>query len=195
MRCRRHPASSTAYRLSDSGGAWRSPDPPVPASRTDSHLALAMADEASPGLAQLALQSGHLATPTKQGSEQKEHPRSDTSSKKNEQNDRQRRLPCGVKKETDADWIRVSERKRKKKEKQGKSQDPQQPTHHQLPIGNGRQHSLPPAIRHSLTIQITSSEQSTRSRNSFPALKCGTHFSGTSTFSPDFGFRPTRGGR
>jgi len=105
-----------------------------------------MADEASPGLAQLALQSGHLATPTKQGSEQKEHPRSDTSSKKNEQNDRQRRLPCGVKKETDADWIRVSERKRKKKEKQGKSQDPQQPTHHQLPIGNGRQHSLPPAI-------------------------------------------------
>ena len=36
---------------------------------------------------------------------------------------------------------------------------------------------------------------STRSRNSLPALKCGTYFSGTCTFSPDFGLRPTRGGR
>ena len=36
---------------------------------------------------------------------------------------------------------------------------------------------------------------STRSRNSLPGLKCGTNFSGTSTFSPDFGLRPTRDGR
>ena len=36
---------------------------------------------------------------------------------------------------------------------------------------------------------------STRSRSSLPALKCGTHFSGTLTRSPDFGFRPVRGGR
>lgn len=34
----------------------------------------------------------------------------------------------------------------------------------------------------------------TRSRSSSPALKCGTHFSGTGTFSPGFGFLPTRGG-
>ena len=37
--------------------------------------------------------------------------------------------------------------------------------------------------------------KSTRSRNSLPALKCGTYFSGTCTFSPDFGLRPVRGGR
>ena len=37
--------------------------------------------------------------------------------------------------------------------------------------------------------------RSTRSRNSLPGLKCGTNFSGTSTFSPDFGLRPTRDGR
>src|SRR5258708_481097 len=36
---------------------------------------------------------------------------------------------------------------------------------------------------------------STRSRNSLPGLKCGTNFSGTSTFSPDLGLRPTRDGR
>ena len=35
----------------------------------------------------------------------------------------------------------------------------------------------------------------TRSRNSLPALKCGTYFSETCTFSPDLGLRPTRGGR
>jgi hypothetical protein len=63
------------------------------------------------------------------------------------------------------------------------------------PTENGRQLSLPPAIRHALTTQIDSSEPSTRSRSSLPALKCGTHFSGTSTLSPDFGLRPTRGGR
>lgn len=33
------------------------------------------------------------------------------------------------------------------------------------------------------------------SRSSFPALKCGTYFPGTETFSPVFGFRPMRGGR
>ena len=32
--------------------------------------------------------------------------------------------------------------------------------------------------------------KSTRSRNSLPALKCGTCFSGTCTFSPDLGLRP-----
>ena len=37
--------------------------------------------------------------------------------------------------------------------------------------------------------------KSTRSRNSLPALKCGTNFCGTCTFSPDFGLRPVRGGR
>jgi hypothetical protein len=37
--------------------------------------------------------------------------------------------------------------------------------------------------------------ESTRSRSSLPALKCGTYFSGTWTFSPDFGLRPVRGGR
>jgi len=36
---------------------------------------------------------------------------------------------------------------------------------------------------------------STLSRNSLPALKCGTNFSGTCTRSPDFGLRPTRAGR
>ena len=37
--------------------------------------------------------------------------------------------------------------------------------------------------------------KSTRSRNSLPALKCGTYFAGTCTLSPDFGLRPVRGGR
>ena len=37
--------------------------------------------------------------------------------------------------------------------------------------------------------------ESTRSRSSLPALKCGTYFSGTCTFSPDLGLRPVRGGR
>jgi len=36
---------------------------------------------------------------------------------------------------------------------------------------------------------------STRALNSFPALKCGTFFSGTLTFSPVLGFLPMRGGR
>jgi hypothetical protein len=36
---------------------------------------------------------------------------------------------------------------------------------------------------------------STRSRNSLPALKWGTNFSGTGTSFPDFGLRPVRGGR
>ena len=40
-----------------------------------------------------------------------------------------------------------------------------------------------------------SSRKSTRSRNSLPALKCGTNFCGTCTFSPDLGLRPVRGGR
>ena len=40
-----------------------------------------------------------------------------------------------------------------------------------------------------------SSLKSTRSRNSLPALKCGTCFSGTCTRSPDLGLRPVRGGR
>ena len=39
------------------------------------------------------------------------------------------------------------------------------------------------------------SASSTRSRNSLPALKCGTYFFGTKTFSPVLGFRPVRGGR
>ncbi len=36
---------------------------------------------------------------------------------------------------------------------------------------------------------------STRSRSSLPRMKCGTHFSGTGTFSPVFGLRPVRAGR
>lgn len=35
----------------------------------------------------------------------------------------------------------------------------------------------------------------TRSRNSFPALKCGTYLAGIITVAPDFGLRPLRGGR
>jgi len=49
--------------------------------------------------------------------------------------------------------------------------------------------------RDGITSVASGSSASTRSRNSLPALKCGTYFSGTCTFSPDFGLRPTRGGR
>ncbi len=35
---------------------------------------------------------------------------------------------------------------------------------------------------------------STRSRNSLPALKCGTYLAGIMTIAPDFGLRPLRGG-
>lgn len=42
---------------------------------------------------------------------------------------------------------------------------------------------------------VTVGAISTRSRNSLPDLKWGTYFSATCTVSPDFGLRPTRGGR
>lgn len=36
--------------------------------------------------------------------------------------------------------------------------------------------------------------QSTLSRSSLPALKCGTYLAGTATLLPVFGLRPVRGG-
>ena len=56
-------------------------------------------------------------------------------------------------------------------------------------------HSETVATKNEAVNQLRGHASFSTSRSTFPALKCGLYLPGTDTFSPIFGFRPTRGGR
>lgn len=65
----------------------------------------------------------------------------------------------------------------------------------ELETGGGPSDDDDPAQAALLRTGATMGATSTRSRSSLPDLKWGTYFPETCTVSPDFGLRPTRGGR
>src|SRR6185369_1443179 len=112
----------------------------------------------------------------------------------------QRRLPCEIEVKAQRDRIGVARREREQEQKDRQPDDPGQHSHSAgsssgTPFARNARYGCAVLGCALAACPAGTSVPSTRSRNSLPALKCGTYFSGTCTFSPDFGLRPTRGGR
>src|SRR6267142_460902 len=141
--------------------------------------------------AQRALQPLDLAALPEKARHAGENPGRGPKREEQEQSEDHRHFPRLPQEEAQLHHVGVHEREGEYHHKERRPQQPRQ----LFDESHQSKTAAPCRCRRSSTAGPIPYFWSTLSRNSLPALKCGTNFSGTCTRSPDFGLRPTRAGR